>query len=318
MLHIDYAFSSSVTVPFPVASATIGCEGSLIECLGSLFPGKRRYFEKQKPDRLIVSALPHAPFGVSPDILAGFFFDDLGEAFRYALERFDLVEMTVVGLSDFTHVDVKGAVYRNTQPRGRQGIRLDLFEFSRLLTAARDGKVSSGLLLSIFRDPGNVHSFFLPEGISLDRLPESNKDLYSGEMYEPYTGKSYNPGDELSGASEHALVSTDSQYCASPGGVQPFAFPWFDRKIAMRKGVKAESLEQPCINCLACGDHCPADLSPSVLYHQILKGGLHDTPALDLFACTGCGLCSFVCPSGLPLCNEITDAIDKLNRETDE
>ena len=85
----------------------------------------------------------------------------------------------------------------------------------------------------------------------------------------------------------------------------------------MRKTERIGKIEQPCSNCLSCGDHCPADLSPSILYHQIIKGGLHETPALELFACTGCGLCSFVCPSSLPLCNEILGAIDKLSEESD-
>ncbi len=317
MLHLEYSFSSSVTVPFPLETKQIACDCSLVECLGSLFPVKKRYFENQHPGRLIISALPHAPFGISPDILAGFFFDDLGEVFRSALDRFDIREITVAGLSEFTRIDVKGVVYRNTPPEKQAGIRLDLFEFSRLFSAVKDGTVSSGLLLSLFRDPGSMYSFFVPEGTSLNKLFESEQGLTAGEMYDPYTGRVFGPDEEISGAFEYALVYSDSKYTASSGSGQLFAFPWFSRTIAMRKAERVEAPEQPCSNCLSCGDHCPADLSPSVLYHQILKGGLHDTPALDLFACTGCGLCSFVCPSSLPLCEEITGAIDRLNEESD-
>jgi len=317
MLHIEYTHSSSVAEPFPVEIKSISCEGSIVECLGLLFPAKEAYYRNQHPGRLIITALPHAPFGVSPEVLAGFLFDDIGEEFRFALERFDLGDITVTGLPEFSKVDVRGVFYRAEPEAGQPGIRLDLLEFRRLISAVREGKVSSGLLLNIFKDPGNVYSFFVPEGITLGRLFESRPELSSGDLYEPYTGKILGPGDELYGPAEHALVYSDSKYTASPGGSNFFAFPWFNSRIAMRKTGRFENTEQPCVNCLVCGDHCPADLSPSILYHQIIKGGLHDTPALDLFACTGCGLCSFVCPSSLPLCDEITGAIDKLNEESD-
>jgi len=317
MLEKENVFSSSVAVPFHVGTRPATCSDSLSECLGILFPEKKAWFEKQYTGRMIISALPHAPFGVAPDVLAGFFFDDLEAALRLIMERFDLGRITVVGLPEFSEKQVKGVEYSDKISKRERGIRLDLFEFSRLVSAVRDGTVSSGILISIFRDPGSVHSFFVPEGTTLNQTFNSDQNLASGELYEPYSGKVFSPDDEISRASEQALVFTDSEYMASPGSGPFVAFPWFNRKIAMRKVERAEKSELPCSNCLSCGDHCPADLSPSILYHQIIKGGLHDTPALDLFACTGCGLCSFVCPSGLPLCDEITDAIDRLNEESD-
>ena len=319
MLNMEYSFSSTVSVPFTVGTNTMVCDGSLIDCLGKLFPDKKAYFDEQDPGgRMIISALPQAPFGVSPDVLSAFFFDDLEGALQWAIERFSLGGITVSGLSRFSEKNVRGVVYRRTSPRRQAGVRLDLFEFSRLISAVREGKISSGLLLSVFRDPGNVHSFFVPEGTSLDKIFESSRGLPAAELYHPFTGKTFGTGDTVSGALEHALVCSDSEYIASPGTGQLFAFPWFGRTIEMRKTRRSDSPEQPCSNCLACGDHCPADLSPSILYHQIIKGGLHDTPGLDLFACIRCGLCSFVCPSSLPLFDEITDAIDRLNEESDE
>lgn len=318
MLDKEYFFSSSINVPFPVVLDDIRCDGPLIDCLGKLFPDKKAYFENQDSGRLIISALPQAPFGVSPDVLAGFFFDDLGSALRWAIERFSLEGIIVAGLPDFVKIGVRGVTYSGKPPKRLAGVRLDLFEFSRLFSAAREGRVRSGLLLNIFRDPGGVYSFFVPEGTSLDKVLESDPGLAAGELYHPYTGRTLGAGDTITGAAEHALVYTDSDYIASPGVGQLFAFPWFDRTIAMRKENRVDSTEQPCSNCLACVEHCPADLHPSILYHQIIKGGLHDTPGLDLFACTRCGICSFVCPSNLPLYDEITGAIDSLSEESDE
>ncbi len=318
MFKVEYFLSSTVSVPFPVGIDPIVCEGSLGDCIGKLFPEKKGYFEKQDPGRMIISALPQAPFGVSPDILARFFFEDLESALVWAMERFSLSGITVAGLSEFSEKNVKGVVFRRTLPKREAGVRLDLFEFSRLVSAVREGKVSSGLLLNVFRDPGKVYSFFVPEGTSLDKIFESERGLTADELYHPYSGKTFGKGDSISGALEHALVSIDSEYIASPGAGQLLAFPWFGRTISMRKMMHSDNSEQPCSNCLACGDHCPADLSPSILYHQIIKGGLHDTPGLDLFACIRCGLCSFVCPSSLPLFDQITGAIDRLNEESDE
>ena len=318
MLDMEFSFSSAVSVPFPVGTNTVVCDGSLGDCLGKLFPDKKAYFEKQDPGRMIISALPQAPFGVSPDVLAAFFFDDLEGTLRWAIERFGLTGIKLAGLSEFKEMNIRDVVFRRGIPRREAGVRLNLFEFNRLISAAREGKVSSGLLLSIFRDPGNVHSFFVPDGTSLEKIIESERGLTAGELYDPFSGKSFGTGDTISGAMEHALVSSDSEYIASPGMGQLFAFPWFDRTIAMRKAGRSENSEQPCSNCLACGDHCPADLSPSILYHQIIKGGMHDTPGLGLFTCIRCGLCSFVCPSSLPLFDEITGAIDRLIEESDE
>jgi len=318
MLSMEYSFSRSVTVPFSVGTDIMACDGSMVDCLGKLFPQRKVYFEKQDPGRLIISALPQAPFGVYPDILAGFFFEDLAGALQWSIERFNLSEITVAGLSELSEKKVRRVVYRRTLPKRQSGVQLDLFEFSRLVSAVREEKVSSGLLVSIFRDPGNVHSFFVPDGTSLEKIFESERGLTAGELYNPFTGRSFGTVDMINGAREHALVYSDSEYSASPGAGQLFAFPWFGRTIAMRKTRRSENPGQPCSNCLACGDHCPAGLYPSILYHQITKGGLHDTPGLDLFACTRCGMCSFVCPSSLPLFDEITGAIDRLNEESDE
>ena len=123
MFKTDHSFSSAVAVPFPVGIDSIVCDGSLVDCLCKLFPDRKRYFENQDPGRMSISALPRAPFGVSPDVLAGFFFEDMEGALRWAIERFGLSGITVVGLSEFSEKNVKGVVYRRTPPRSsRAGI----------------------------------------------------------------------------------------------------------------------------------------------------------------------------------------------------
>lgn len=73
-------------------------------------------------------------------------------------------------------------------------------------------------------------------------------------------------------------------------------------------GVLALSLEEshypeeePCIKCAACVEACPVYLQPFNLHQLIVNGEIKEAKANDLMACIDCGLCSYVCPSHIPL-----------------
>lgn len=55
----------------------------------------------------------------------------------------------------------------------------------------------------------------------------------------------------------------------------------------------------PCIRCGWCVDHCPTGLNPARLF-QLAPRTTADLKA-QANNCVGCGLCSYVCPSRLPL-----------------
>jgi electron transport complex protein RnfC len=100
--------------------------------------------------------------------------------------------------------------------------------------------------------------------------------------------------------------------------------PWTD-SIAVREPPVCET-PHPCIACGWCVDVCPTSLIPIHLFELANKaqhfiatapitptggGGLPTTPdplrarpAREALHCIGCGLCSYVCPTRLPLTHQ--------------
>lgn len=59
--------------------------------------------------------------------------------------------------------------------------------------------------------------------------------------------------------------------------------------------------EGPCIRCASCVGACPIGLLPLEMAARIRSGDLAASVDLGLKDCIGCGTCSFVCPSKIPL-----------------
>jgi electron transport complex protein RnfC len=69
-----------------------------------------------------------------------------------------------------------------------------------------------------------------------------------------------------------------------------------------------EAVERPCIRCGQCVESCPVGLEPLNL-HKALKQGAADLAWSEgLGFCIECGICSFVCPSRVPLAAEFQAA----------
>ncbi|MFK5953792.1 MAG: 4Fe-4S dicluster domain-containing protein [Desulfobacterium sp.] len=59
--------------------------------------------------------------------------------------------------------------------------------------------------------------------------------------------------------------------------------------------------ERACINCGWCDKKCPVDLLPQFIMKAMGAGEMEEALELGLLDCTGCGLCTFVCPSKIDL-----------------
>lgn len=72
--------------------------------------------------------------------------------------------------------------------------------------------------------------------------------------------------------------------------------------------------ERPCISCNYCEEACPVSIIPHLLYKYV-KGNIIDETLMNLriFDCIECGLCSYVCPSKIPLARYIKEGQDKLS-----
>jgi len=69
--------------------------------------------------------------------------------------------------------------------------------------------------------------------------------------------------------------------------------------------------ERACINCGWCDKKCPVDLLPQFIMKAMGAGEMEEPLELGLLDCTGCGLCTFVCPSKIDVA-----AIMALSKET--
>ncbi len=65
-------------------------------------------------------------------------------------------------------------------------------------------------------------------------------------------------------------------------------------------------LNNPCIRCARCVDHCPAGLLPNILAEYSDYGMYEKAEKLNIMDCIECGMCSFVCPAQRGVCRSIS------------
>ncbi len=64
-------------------------------------------------------------------------------------------------------------------------------------------------------------------------------------------------------------------------------------------------IPSPCIRCSWCTDHCPARLNVAALNDAFELGLMDRAMHLGAAACIECGVCSYICPSCLPLSQRV-------------
>jgi electron transport complex protein RnfC len=55
----------------------------------------------------------------------------------------------------------------------------------------------------------------------------------------------------------------------------------------------------PCLRCGRCVDHCPMRLVPNEIARMVEKGRIDRAEEYGIFDCMECGVCAFICPSGI-------------------
>ena len=80
------------------------------------------------------------------------------------------------------------------------------------------------------------------------------------------------------------------------------------KKIPLFTDTTLHGEERACVNCGLCEKKCPVDLFPHFLMKAALAGEMEEVVAMGLLDCTGCGLCTFVCPSKIELSDTFRSA----------
>lgn len=263
------------------------------------------------------------PFGPGPADVAAFLLGERATAawgtFR---DRFGL-ELVVTGgsaaLGLFPHARV------DRLPRAiPPAAALDICEFC-LLAQAAEGSYADGCLVSCLLAPtGAVVTVQVPSGAPLAETLAATEDVRrvlaaegpGVRLWDALTGVEV-PASDRAARRLRALVMAPVPYRPRAANSFLFPFPFFRRRLEMQPVALADpgGPLTPCCNCLACAEWCPARVRPSHLYHHLRRGERADAEALGLMTCVGCGWCTTVCPSGLPLAQTLAAGQDAVRAE---
>lgn len=96
----------------------------------------------------------------------------------------------------------------------------------------------------------------------------------------------------------NAIPTTETPVTKNTSGI--FVFSKSQYKIVKRRTV--------CMRCSKCISACPLYLHPILIFEAIEKGDFEKAERLYLHDCFRCGICSYVCPTGIPLAETICSA----------
>lgn len=138
-----------------------------------------------------------------------------------------------------------------------------------------------------FRVPfGTPISFLISETNTLSEVPE--RIIINGLM------------------NGEAQISTDTVTTKDVSSVQIFK----DSKKLCFSPVE----QKKCVHCGLCVSHCPARLVPFRINKLSLDYKPDKAMKYHILDCIRCGTCSYVCPSGIPLAENISDMADSIQR----
>jgi electron transport complex protein RnfC len=93
----------------------------------------------------------------------------------------------------------------------------------------------------------------------------------------------------------HAIPTTESPTTKRSSSIIAFS----------ESKYKAGQKQTACIHCAKCISACPVKLHPILIYNAIMKPDMEKAEKLWNKDCIGCGTCSYVCPSRIPLASTI-------------
>ena len=292
---------------------------NVFSLLQEIIPEKKAYFAECTEKNITLSLLPDAPFMPDPLVQAEFLFGNFKKALEDLLENDLFREIEVLGLPPGRHFEAPGLAFRNTSIYGKtETALLNLMEFSRLYESITRRQFEDRRMVSLWEDPSRVWAACVPAGMELKEfIPKltglKEEELEKRKIHHPMTGQIFSPSDKVSGRTGNLCISQDHWELQSASAFF-FAFPQFNRQLKwMQTETPNEnsSNQGPCSNCLSCVKICPADIYPNLLYHYLVADQEDEAEKFKVRACIGCGFCSTVCPSKIPMAAGILNHISK-------
>lgn len=139
------------------------------------------------------------------------------------------------------------------------------------------------------KNPGN---FFVPNGTSVREVLEHCNGICGEKNYLT---------QEIAGSGRWQVIEGG---LLSGKTVDPFSATVSLATDAIFVRPRNGTTPKACIQCMACCKICPSGLKP-IRLERLLDNGLLVCETEDLWRCTGCGWCSYVCPSGRALKEKI-------------
>jgi len=283
----------------PIPSSILAPETSeIMDFLSLITPEKKQWWSRAEQSQLLVNLQP-------PFELQGY--DSLSDA--------DLIEEDLESIISALKKQFglkKVVVSASSGHRGYfEGILLSPGEARLLYDGVKDGSFEDIRYVYIFTGIQSIHSVFrvkvpVDSKISdvVSFLEEEGKFANPDEpeehscIFNPLSGRLFSPEDFIGPETSFLALSNEEMRLVSSG---LFSRPSTRRKPAFRRVSPSIDSRRPCNNCLFCTSVCPAGLSPAILFH-FAEAGSEDLDALGADLCFHCGLCTFICPSNIPLC----------------
>lgn len=193
------------------------------------------------------------------------------------------------------------------------------FEFLSLLSDY-SGKKVSGIPVTV-TDLINNRRFAcrIPSGMSLDELfttLDLKIDMENAVFFDhPFNGASLSAEYIFSDLKPHSLIIVAKNSIKKP------SFPERLKRMIFQKNVfyspplynsSPSEVGTPCQKCLRCVRVCPDKIAPFVISALYRNESIREAKEFMPELCRECGLCTYICPSGIPLLHNIRALKKKL------
>ena len=194
----------------------------------------------------------------------------------------------------------------------RAGNSLDWFDFSCMILRI-SGRRPMGIPV-VFTDlTGDARTAFFvepdtPIGSILDRFLEETTRQDIVIFDHPFTGTCLPPSDTIDDFKVQLVIAATRNLRERPslGAVLGrMAFRMANYSFSGLYNSMPREVGRPCQKCLHCVHICPVDIWPFMIAALAANEDVKNASTYRPDRCIECGLCSYVCPSGIPFMHTI-------------